>query len=165
MVGWKRKIAPLALGTIPALILVDSFAAAFGFVLPTAIHASVAAALVGVAFWGTLPYGRRAAGGVACSLALVTATLYFFPFGARKDFLRRVDRLSTGTARSAVLQIMGEDPGRDLSGIELPDRDTWYGDGDADCTVRYEADGRVGEISLSVEPFGMLYGGGYVGSE
>jgi hypothetical protein len=97
---------------------------------------------------------------MAFAFALVTATLYFFPLGARKDFLRRVDRLSTGMPRTAVLRIMGEGPGRDLSGIDLPDTDTWYGDGDTYCTVSYEANGRVREISPWVELPEMLSGGG-----
>ena len=154
MAVWRRKIAPLALGTIPALVLVDIAAAAFGKVLPASLHLALFVALVAVAFWGALPYGPWAARAMACAFALVGASLYFVPFGPRKDFVRRVDRILGGMPRAEVLRIMEEKPAPHPFGLQYTDEDHWYefDGGDAHCIVHYGADGNVSEVKLWAEP-------------
>jgi hypothetical protein len=149
----KHRIAPLAIGTLPVLIAADFFAAAvFGWVLPASAHLLAGAAFVAIAYFGTLPYGTKAAAGLAGTFALLALVLFVFPFGQRKSFIRKANRISGGMGRAEVVQIMGEPDSEILKWPLGDDADQFHVCGHVSCTVRYGADDRVQDAHVSAEP-------------
>ena len=159
MSGWQRRIAPLALGTLPVLIAADIFGAAMGLVLPTRVHLAAVVVLTPLVFVGGLPHGRRGALALAGAYALAGLLLYFAPLGERKDFMRRAGRVAVGMERAEVHGIMPGEPG---NAWPRPDAESWWAEGDATCIVSYGPDGLVRDVDVGAD--WLLFGTEAAGS-
>ena len=155
----KRRLAPLAIGTLGAIALLDVAAAALGNVLPTPVHLGIGAALAIAFALAARPYGNRAAGALGAATLAVALLLLVFPLGPRKRLLRVAPTIASNTqARVAErLEPLGLARGTyglwGLGGIE--DSEVWYADSEAKLVLQY-VDGRVRSSWTAIDlPFDL----------
>lgn len=163
---WKRRLAPLFLGLLPVLLLLDFGAASIDAVLAAREYLVVALALVVLAYLVTLPHGRRAAVRMACAFALVALLADSFVLGTRKEFFRRADRLAQGMTASEVARVMDQAPleghGHFLCDESFAFEGLLLGD-IGGCGVAYDESGRVdGTLTWSDLPVIEALGPGAV---
>ena len=156
----KRVLAPLVLGLIPPLLLLDFFAASIEHVLPARTYLALSAVLVVAAYLAGLPHGRRTATGLAVIFAVVLLLADTLLLGTRKEFFRRADRLEPGMSPIEVAAVMQQTPrpGPFGFGDSFSFDGSWPGD-NGGCYVSYGEAGSLERVTKSSD-FPLLEGSG-----
>ena len=158
--GIKRVLAPLLLGLIPPLLLLDFFAASIEIVLPARTYLALAVVLAAAAYLAGLPHGRRVATGLAITFVVVLLLADTLLLGTRKEFFRRADRLELGMSRAEVAAVMRQAPrpGPFGFGDLFHFEGSWPGD-NGGCNVSYDEAGALERVTKSSD-FPLLEGRG-----